>query len=121
VTGGALAEVHRKLIITLAARHRLGEHLKGHTRALEELAIEMLARGLSVRDIEDAFKDELARLKEIQEATQDKTRHSRLEVSDHRRVGSGGLRSSTKCANRALGETRSLSGMLVSSLHAMEL
>jgi hypothetical protein len=99
-----LAEVHRKLITTLAARHRLGEHLKGHTRALEELAIEMLARGLSVRDIEDAFKDELARLpKEIQEATQDKTRHSRLEVSDHRRVGSGGLRSPTKCANRALG------------------
>jgi hypothetical protein len=34
------------------------EHLKGQTQALEDLAIEMLARGLSVRDIEDAFKDE---------------------------------------------------------------
>src|SRR5262245_60270951 len=34
------------------------EHLKGHTQGLEDLAIEMLARGLSVRDIEDAFKDE---------------------------------------------------------------
>ena len=32
------------------------EHLKGHTQGLEDLAIEMLARGLSVRDIEDAFK-----------------------------------------------------------------
>ena len=36
------------------------EHLKGHTQGLEDLAIEMLARGLSVRDIEDAFKDESA-------------------------------------------------------------
>jgi hypothetical protein len=39
-------------------RSAIREHLKGHTQALEELAIEMLARGLSVRDIEDAFKDE---------------------------------------------------------------
>jgi transposase-like protein len=38
------------------------EHLKGHTQALEGLAIEMLARGLSVRDIEDAFKNESGRL-----------------------------------------------------------
>jgi len=38
------------------------EHLKGHTQRLEDLAIEMLARGLSVRDIEDAFKDEDGRL-----------------------------------------------------------
>jgi hypothetical protein len=30
------------------------EHLKGHTQPLDELAIEMLARGVSVRDIEDA-------------------------------------------------------------------
>jgi hypothetical protein len=36
--------------------------LKGHTEALEGLAVEMLARGLSVRDIEDAFKDETGRL-----------------------------------------------------------
>jgi putative transposase len=43
-------------------RSAIREHLKGHTRALEELAIEMLARGLSVRDIEDAFKDECGRL-----------------------------------------------------------
>ena len=34
------------------------EHLKGQTQALEDLAIELLARGLSVRDIEDAFRDE---------------------------------------------------------------
>src|SRR5687768_1014688 len=33
-----------------------------HTEALESLAVEMLARGLSVRDIEDAFKDETGRL-----------------------------------------------------------
>jgi len=32
------------------------------TQALEDLAIEMLARGLSVQDIEDAFKDESGRL-----------------------------------------------------------
>lgn len=38
------------------------DHLKGRTAALEDLAIEMLARGLSVRDIEDAFKDETGRL-----------------------------------------------------------
>jgi putative transposase len=43
-------------------RSVLREHLKGHTQGLEDLAIEMLARGLSVRDIEDAFKDENGRL-----------------------------------------------------------
>ena len=43
-------------------RSALRDHLKGHTEALEGLAIEMLARGLSVRDIEDAFKDETGRL-----------------------------------------------------------
>ena len=43
-------------------RSALRNHLKGHTEALESLAVEMLARGLSVRDIEDAFKDETGRL-----------------------------------------------------------
>ena len=43
-------------------RSELRQHLKGHSEALEDLAIEMLARGLSVRDIEDAFKDEQGRL-----------------------------------------------------------
>ncbi len=43
-------------------RSALRAHLKGHTEALETLAVEMLARGLSVRDIEDAFKDETGRL-----------------------------------------------------------
>ena len=43
-------------------RSELRDHLKGRTEALESLAIEMLARGLSVRDIEDAFKDESGRL-----------------------------------------------------------
>ena len=38
------------------------EHLKGHSQALEDLTVEMLARGLSVRDIEDAFRDESGRL-----------------------------------------------------------
>ena len=37
-------------------------HLKGHSEGLEDLAVEMLARGLSVRDIEDAFRDESGRL-----------------------------------------------------------
>jgi transposase-like protein len=43
-------------------RSAICEHLKGHTQGLEDLAIEMLAPGLSVRDIEDAFKDEAGRL-----------------------------------------------------------
>ena len=43
-------------------RSTIREHLQGHTQRLEDLAIEMLARGLSVRDIEDAFKDEDGRL-----------------------------------------------------------
>jgi len=43
-------------------RSELRRHLKGHSEALEDLAIEMLARGVSVRDIEDAFKDESGRL-----------------------------------------------------------
>lgn len=43
-------------------RSELREHLKGHSEALESLAIEVLARGLSVRDIEGAFKDESGRL-----------------------------------------------------------
>jgi putative transposase len=36
-------------------RSAIRDHLKGHTQALEDLAIELLARGLSVRAIEDAF------------------------------------------------------------------
>ena len=43
-------------------RSAIRQHLKGHTQGLEDLAIEMLARGLSVRDIEDAFRDEDGRL-----------------------------------------------------------
>lgn len=43
-------------------RSEIRQHLKGRTEALEDLAVELLARGLSVRDIEDAFKDESGRL-----------------------------------------------------------
>jgi len=43
-------------------RSEIREHLKGRTQALEDLAVELLARGLSVRDIEDAFRDESGRL-----------------------------------------------------------
>jgi putative transposase len=43
-------------------RSEIREHLKGRTEALEDLAVELLARGLSVRDIEDAFRDETGRL-----------------------------------------------------------
>ena len=38
------------------------QHAKGRTEALEELAVEMLARGLSVRDVEDAFRADDGRL-----------------------------------------------------------
>ena len=37
------------------------ESLKGRTRALEDLVVELLGRVLSVRDIEDAFRDESGR------------------------------------------------------------
>jgi transposase-like protein len=43
-------------------RSEIRSHLKGRTDALEGLAVELLARGLSVRDIEDAFRDESGRL-----------------------------------------------------------
>jgi putative transposase len=37
------------------------ENLAGRTEALEDLAVELFARGLSTRDIEDAFTDEAGR------------------------------------------------------------
>ena len=43
-------------------RSEIRAHLNGRTQALEDLAVELLARGLSVRDIEDAFRDESGRL-----------------------------------------------------------
>jgi putative transposase len=43
-------------------RSEIRAHAKGRTEALEELAVEMLARGLSVRDIEDAFRSDDGRL-----------------------------------------------------------
>ncbi len=46
----------------LPARSEIRETLKGRTRALEDLAVELLARGLSVGDFADAFRDESGRL-----------------------------------------------------------
>ncbi|MFQ5974418.1 MAG: IS256 family transposase [Alphaproteobacteria bacterium] len=43
-------------------RSVIAGHLRGHTEQLEDLAVELLARGLSVRDIEEAFRDEMGRL-----------------------------------------------------------
>jgi putative transposase len=43
-------------------RSELRQHLTSHREALESLVIEMLARGLSERNIEDAFKGETGRL-----------------------------------------------------------
>ena len=43
-------------------RSEIRDNLKGRTQALEDLAVELLARGLSVRDIDDAFRDESGRL-----------------------------------------------------------
>lgn len=43
-------------------RSAIRDHTKDRTEALEELAVEMLARGLSVRDIEDAFRADDGRL-----------------------------------------------------------
>ena len=58
----ASSAIRRRRLPARSSRSaRLG-HLKGHSEALEDLAVEMLARGLSVRDIEDAFKDATGRL-----------------------------------------------------------
>jgi putative transposase len=43
-------------------RSRIRELVRGRTEELESLAVEMFARGLSVRDIEAAFTDEQGRL-----------------------------------------------------------
>lgn len=43
-------------------RSAIAGHLRGHSEQLEDLAVELLARGLSVRDIEEAFRDERGRL-----------------------------------------------------------
>ncbi len=43
-------------------RSEISGHLNGRTQALEDLAVELRARGLSVRDIEDACRDEKGRL-----------------------------------------------------------
>ncbi len=40
---------------------RVRAALSGRTRELERLAVELYARGLSMRDIEDAFTDETGR------------------------------------------------------------
>ena len=63
-TAGGLIDCSVPQITGLAHpfKSELREHLKGHTQALEDLAVELLARGLSVRDIEDAFRDEAGRL-----------------------------------------------------------
>src|SRR5258708_22940425 len=55
---------------------------------LEDLAIEMLARGLSVRDIEDAFKDENGRLQcraltDHAPASRSEEHTSELQSPDH--------------------------------------
>jgi putative transposase len=39
-------------------RSRLMEFLSGHSEALERLVVEMYARGLSTRDVEECFRDE---------------------------------------------------------------
>jgi len=46
---------------TAQFRSRIRELLKGRTEALEALAVEMYARGLSTRDIEASFQDETGR------------------------------------------------------------
>lgn len=43
-------------------RSAVRDHLKGRTQALADLAVALMAGGLSVRDIEDAFRDESGRL-----------------------------------------------------------
>src|SRR4051812_1439409 len=49
------------LAAVLDGMNRTRQNLAGRTGALEDLAVELYARGLSTRDIEDAFTDEAGR------------------------------------------------------------
>ena len=68
--------------------------LAGRTEALEELAVELYARGLSTRDIEDAFPDESGRRLLSRSAVSEVTERlweeyeafSRRDLSEHRIV-----------------------------------
>ena len=68
--------------------------LAGRTEALEELAVELYARGLSTRDIEDAFTDESGRRLLSRSAVSEVTERlweeyeafSRRDLSEHRIV-----------------------------------
>ena len=65
-------------------RSEIRESLKGRTQALEDLAVELLARGLSVRDIEDAFRDESGRLLLSRTVRRASSRWSRPTSRDRR-------------------------------------
>jgi putative transposase len=68
--------------------------LAGRTEALEELAVELYARGLSTRDVEDAFTDESGRRLLSRSAVSEVTERlweeyeafSRRDLSEHRIV-----------------------------------
>ncbi len=66
------------------------ESLAGRTQALEDLAVELYARGLSTRDIEDTFTDEAGRRLLSRAAVSEITR-------DH---GAGGLVLIMECYQR---------------------
>ena len=53
--------LRRRCATRLSVRLGDPENLTGRTQTLEDLAVELYARGLSTRDIEDAFTDESGR------------------------------------------------------------
>ena len=102
-------------------RSAIREHLKGHTQGLEDLAVEMLARGLSVRDIEDAFKDESGRLLLSKSAV---SQLGERLWEDYQAIAQRDLRQRRRSARshscwdrRSKGRHASRSGKLVARIH----
>ena len=81
---------------------RIRQNLAGRTGALEDLAVEVYARGLSTRDIEDAFTDEAGRRLLSRAAVSEITERLWAEYIGPSLVGVGGRRCRARQAVRSL-------------------
>ena len=75
--------------------------LSGRTEALEELAVELYARGLSTRDIEDAFTDEDGRRLLSRAAVSEITERLWAEYEEFSQARSVRARRSSTCSSTA--------------------
>src|SRR5947199_7288992 len=71
------------------------QNLAGRTKALEDLAVELYARGLSTRDIEETFADETGRRLLSRAAVSEITERLWAEYERSRRETSPSIGSST--------------------------